>query len=493
MDKDKITKDDQIGSFILDLNEVQASGQVSKWYPLYYKNKAAGELLLEAVYQPGASQTGFVQGSQYAGQYGSQYAGAGAIGGAGLIAGGNQYYEQERVLSAQPQIIEKEEIITTTTQPVVQQQEIIATDLSRRSTHHEGSHVWTEQRQIVEPHTFVKEVEVVETRPCMKEIEVMEPVKVLKDVEYTQAVPVRKQIEVVEPQVVMKEVEVIEPRLVTKTIQVVENVPVKRQVEVVEMRNSIQEVETLEPQTLHKQVEVTEYVPTKQQVEVTQPVTLKKAVEYVEPIIKTQTITKEMQPAIIIDEKITTEVGPATVVGMSSTYGYQMYSEISLEERQRLFGLKRWGGYETIFGGLTEEEKLWEMQRLSRLNEQQWLLERERLMALNEQDRLRHQRSFFQRIKDHFSSGQPYYQHSSRWQPYGNWFTGLNDSQRFYTQERFNRLSDKEWQLEQQRLAGMNDQSRLQEFQNYYNNYKKTGSFGQSYGYTSQYNPSPNF
>jgi len=488
MDKDKITHDDHIGSFMLDLNEVQASGQVSKWYPLYYKNKAAGEILLEAVYQPGQGE--LLQSQQYGSQ---QLAGAGAIGGAGLISGQNQYYEQEKLRTAQPEVIQTEEIIkttTTTTQPVVQQQEILATDVSRQShisagSHVSGAHVWTEQRQVVEPHTFIKEVEVVETRPALKEIEVMEPVKVLKDVQYTQAVPVRHQIEVTEPQVVTKEVEVIEPRLVTKTIQVVENVPVKRQVEVVEMRNAVQEVETLEPQTFHKQVEVTEYVPHKQQVEITQPVTLKKAVEFVEPVITTQTITKEMQPAVIIDEKITTEVGPASVIGMSSTYGYTWYSDISLSERQRLAGLQRWVGYETIFSGLTDEERLWEQQRLSRLNEQEWLLERQRLMAMNEKDRLHHQRSFFQRIKDHLTGGTPYYQHSHRWKGLDNWFTGLNNNERYYTYDRFNRYNDQQWELERQRLAKLNEQDRLLEFRKYYNDYQKAGGWNQGLGYTS--------
>lgn len=371
MDKDKITHDDVIGSFILDLNEVQSTGQVNKWYPLSYKNKAAGEILLEAVFQPDGAFT------SYEGQ--------------------NQYYRQEeQMLTAQPGLIQEEVITTTTTaQPAVIQEEVTqaSVDVSR---HTEGSRVWTEQRQIVEPHTFMKEVEVVETRPALKEIEVMEPVKVVKDVQYTQAVPVKKQIEVVEPQVVTKEVEVIEPRLVTKTIQVVENVPVIRQVEVVELKNSIQEVETLEPQTFTKQVEVTEYVPVKQQVEVTQPVTVKKAVEFVEPVITTQTITKEMKPAVIVDEKVTTEVGPASVVGMSKEYGYmQTYGEISLAERQRLSGLQRWAGYETIFGGLTEQERMWEMMRLSRLSEEEWLKERERLMAFKEQERLAEQRKLF--------------------------------------------------------------------------------------------------
>ena len=342
MDKDKLSHDDMIGSFVLDLNEVQSVGQVHRWYPLTYKNKNAGEILLEAIYRPDSLHS-------------------------------NQYYEQEPMHSAVPQQTKLEE-------------EVINPEIAQ------PSHVWTEQRQIVEPHTFMKEVEVVETRPALKEIEVMEPVKVVKDVQVTEAVPVKKQIEVAEPQVVTKEVEVIEPKLVTKTIQVVENVPVKKQVEVVELKNTTQEVETVEPQTATKQVEVTEYVPVKQQVEVTQPVTVNKAVECVEPVITTQTITKEVQQPVIIDEKVTTEVGPVGVVGMSKEYGF---GDISPAERQRLNGLKRWIGYETIFGGLNEKERLWEMMRLSRLSEEEWIKERERLMAFKEQERLAEQRRLF--------------------------------------------------------------------------------------------------
>jgi len=357
MDKDKITHDDNIGSFMLNLNEVQSSGQVSKWYPLTYKNKPAGEILMEVVFQNGAGMTGMNAGF---GQEQAQF---------GAISGHQHHHHHEHVVNASADV----------------------------STH---SNVWTEQRQVVENHTFVKEVEVVETRAAMKNIEVMEPVKVVKDVQYTQAVPVKKQIEVVEPQVVMKEVEVIEPKLVTKTIQVVENVPVKRQVEVIEMRNTVQEVETFEPQTFTKQVEVTEYVPVKKMVEVTQPVTLKKAVEFVEPVITTQYITKELQQPVIINQEITTTVGPASVVGMSREYGYvEKFGEMTISEQQRLSGLKRWVGYETIFGGLNEQERFYEQQRLSRLSEEQWLQERARLMAFNEQQRLMEQRRFFSQFQ----------------------------------------------------------------------------------------------
>jgi hypothetical protein len=385
MDKDKISHDDNIGSFMLDLQEVQSSGHVSKWYPLYYKNKAAGEILLETVFQPDASMGQMGQmGQNQLYQQSQQY---------GAVSGQNQYYQEQQLGNAQPGFIQQETVTNTTTatvQPTVVQQEIASADLSRHSN------VWTEQRQVVEPHTFMKEVEVVETRPVRKEIEVMEPVKVLKDVQYTEAVPVKKQIEVSEPQVVVKEVEVIEPRLVTKTIQVVENVPVTKQVEVVELRNRIQEVETLEPQTFTKQVEVTEFVPTRQQVEVTQPVTLKKAVEFVEPVITTQTITKELQQPVIIDEKVTQEVGPASVIGMSREYGFfEQFGQLSLSQQQSLAGHHRWHGLEKLFGGLNEKERLFEQYRLSRLNEQDWLREKERLMGFNDQDRLLHQRKFF--------------------------------------------------------------------------------------------------
>lgn len=52
MDKDRITHDDSIGSFVLDLTEVQASGHLNKWYPLYYKNRHAGDILMDCIYEP---------------------------------------------------------------------------------------------------------------------------------------------------------------------------------------------------------------------------------------------------------------------------------------------------------------------------------------------------------------------------------------------------------------------------------------------------------
>jgi len=289
LDKDTFTRDDSIGNFMIDLNEVQAQGQVSRWYALTYKNKPAGEILMESVFQPDM---------------------------------------------AQAMIIEQE---TIATQPTIMQEEIV----NQIPTHHEGK-IFVEQRQVVEPHTFTKAVDVVETRPVVKEIEVMEPVKVIKDVQFTEAVPVKKEIEVVEPQVVKKEVEVIEPRLVTKEIQVVENVPVMKEVEIVEPRTIIKEVETWEPQTFTKQVEVTEQVPVKKQVETTEAVTVTKAVDFVEPVITTKTVTKELQQPVVVDQKITTHVGPATLIGVETEVREHAFvdrqSEIRMTEEERLLG-----------------------------------------------------------------------------------------------------------------------------------------------------------
>jgi len=330
MDKDKITKDDHIGSFMIDLPELEAQGQSSKWYPLFYKNKPAGEILLEASFQ---GQPGF-QGQQ-----------AGLIGQQGNFAQ-NEFTQRDEAIIQEPAFIQEE--VHVNQKPIVE----------------EGVRTFVEQRQHVEPHTFMKEVDVVETRPVQQTIEVMEPQKVLKEVQYTQAVPVKKQIETIEPQVVRKEVEVMEPRLVTKTIQVVENVPVKKQVEVIESVPRIQEVETFEPQTFTKQVEVTEQVPVMKNVTVTEPVHLKKAVEFVEPIITTETITKEIRPEVIVNEEITTSVGPATYVGEVRELSTK-FSQISLSEQERTRYL---GMTEQDRLGLSEEER-WRWHEARRLPE----------------------------------------------------------------------------------------------------------------------------
>jgi len=138
----------------------------------------------------------------------------------------------------------------------------------------------------------------------------------------------------------------MEPRLVTKTIQVIENVPVTKEVEVIESIPRIQEVETFEPQTFTKQIEVTEQVPVTRQVTVTEPVHLKKAVEFVEPIITTQTITKEIRPEVIVNQEVTTSVGPATYVGEIRELS-QKFSQITLTEQER-----------SRYLAMTEQERL---------------------------------------------------------------------------------------------------------------------------------------
>jgi hypothetical protein len=289
MDKDKITKDDTIGSFTIDLQEVQNRGSVSKWYPLFYKNKPAGEILLEACYQTeglGSESYGLgTSANQYAA--GSEY-GAGTANLGGAVAS---------------------ESFSSTTGGVLEEKVIE----QHSSAYMPGSKFYTEQSQVVQPTSFMKEVDVIETVPVNKQIETTVPQKVLKSVQVTEAVPVMKEIEVCEPIVVKKTIETVEPRLVTKTIQVVEDVPVRKEVDVVEMVSHMEKVETIEPQIVTRQVEVTEQVPVFQNVVATEPVTVKKLVEFEQPIVTTKTITKELQQPIVVDEKITTEIGAASL------------------------------------------------------------------------------------------------------------------------------------------------------------------------------------
>jgi hypothetical protein len=303
LDKDLITRNDHIGTCLIDLREVKSMGHVSKWYPLYHKKKPAGEILLEAVFQPDASSSLIGQGSTF---------------------------QNETIGMTQHNLVQGG--LSTTTSVV-----------NEVSGLHTGAHMYAEQRSVVEPHTFLKDVDVVETRSVLKEIEVMEPHKVMKDVLVTEAVPVTKQIEVTEPHVVMKEIDVIEPRVVTKQIKVIENVSVRREVEVIEPRTVMMEVETMEPHTFTRQVEVTENVPVMRTVEVTEPFTIRKSVEFVEPITTTQTITKEIQQPVIVNERTTTTVGPATLV-----------REEALLRQERFVGEQRFVGQE----GLLEQERL---------------------------------------------------------------------------------------------------------------------------------------
>jgi len=273
MDQGTLLPDSTIGSCVIDLQELQTTMEpTSKWYSLYYKQKPAGVILMESRFRDELSSLGGFDG-------------------------------------------------TSVSSTHMQEQALV-------------SNVFQEQQQIVEPHTFKKEIDVVETRPILKEVQVMEPIKVMKEVECTEAVPVMKQIETVEPHMVRKEIEVMEPRLVTKTIQVVEEVPVKREVEVMELKTNVQEVESVEPRTFKKLVEVTEYVPVKKMLEETQPVTVKKTVEYVEPVITTQTVTKATFEPVVVDQKITTSIGPATVVGMSKKHKKET-SKMIIEEKTR--------------------------------------------------------------------------------------------------------------------------------------------------------------
>lgn len=42
--------DDNIGTFDVDLREIESMGTVKKWYPIFYKGKPAGEILMEALF-----------------------------------------------------------------------------------------------------------------------------------------------------------------------------------------------------------------------------------------------------------------------------------------------------------------------------------------------------------------------------------------------------------------------------------------------------------
>jgi len=336
MDKDRITKDDTIGSFTIDLPELQnTGGQSSKWYPLQYKNKPAGEILLETALmgEPGFGGSGFEQAG-----FSNQSAGIGVLGGSNMM-------QREEVILEQPAVIQEEVIVNRS-----------AEILEPRQT-------YVEQRQTVEPHTFLKEIDVIETRPVLQEIEVFEPRKVMKEVQFTEIVPVRKIIDNVDVQVVQKEIEVMEPRLVRKQIQVIENVPVTKQVEVIESVSSYRDVEVYEPQTFTKQVQVTEQVPVMKTITVTEPVHLKRAVEFVEDIITTQTITKEIKPEVVVNQQITKSVGPATYIG-EITELRQKFGHITLNEQERIRYL---GISEQQQVYLNEEEK-WRWHEARRLS-----------------------------------------------------------------------------------------------------------------------------
>jgi len=305
LDKDRSSNDGLIGSFLIDLKEVESKGELSKWYSLSYKNEPAGEILMEATFKPKsslASEKETVQTEKISVTEGA------------VIEKGETVTITTKSTTVQPALIKKEEIVTTTstTQPLIAKEEVTLNQVSGLQTENK---VFTEQRQVIEPHTFIKEVESVEITPVWKEVEVMEPRKVIKNVEVTEPVVVTKQVEVIEPQVVKKMVEVMEPRVVIKEIKVIENVPVMKEVEVIEPVTVIKEIKTTELQTVKKMVEVIENFPVKKMVEVTEPVTITKEVEYVEPVITTTTIVKEVQQPVVVEEKVTTSVGPVSVIG----------------------------------------------------------------------------------------------------------------------------------------------------------------------------------
>jgi hypothetical protein len=327
MDKDKITKDDTIGTFTIDLQEVQNRGSLSKWYPLFYKNKPAGEILMEACFQC----EGLGGQSYGTGLTGAEY-GAGS---AGYCEGGQYGTATSETMSsttgiAQEKIIEE-----------------------HSSAYISDSKFFTEQSQVVTPQTFMKEVDVFETVSVNKQIETTVPQKVLKSVQVTEAVPVTKEIEVCEPIVVKKLIETIEPRLVTKTIQVVEDVPVTKEVDVVEMVSHMERVETIEPQIVTRQVEVTEQVPVMQNVTATEPVCVKKLIEFEQPLTTTKTITKEIQQPIIVDEKIRTEIGAATLSHRTENFSTSTYVGQPYATGKETFINQQAGGYASGSTGLS--------------------------------------------------------------------------------------------------------------------------------------------
>ena len=385
MDKDRITSDDQIGSFVVDLQEIKNMGQVNKWYPIFYKNKPAGQILMESSYsdpRQGSYLSSGQSGSMYGSQYGPQSvfvgaAGAGAAGygysqpsygqpGSYAQPGGysQSTYGQQGYTSqssyGQSSYVQREGMAySQQNQYLSGRQEGV---LGAKAGGLDPNRFVVEQKQTVQPHTFVKEIDVTETQPVLRQVQVYEPRTVIKDVQYTELVPVIKKVETVTPQKVLKDIQVMEPRLVTKTIEVIENVPVKKMVEVIESVPIQREIETYEQQTYTKEIEVTEQVPVKRQITVTEPVHLKKAVEFLEPIITTQTITKEIRPEVTLNQEITKSVGPATLKGIEQTERVltERIGQINISEQERL----RSQGYVSK-EYWTEEER--------RLNQQKYL------------------------------------------------------------------------------------------------------------------------
>jgi len=52
MDKDLISADDLIGVAQIDLDDVEARNVTARWYPLYFEQRQAGEILFEIIWTP---------------------------------------------------------------------------------------------------------------------------------------------------------------------------------------------------------------------------------------------------------------------------------------------------------------------------------------------------------------------------------------------------------------------------------------------------------
>jgi len=122
-DKD-ILLDDKIGTFEVDLREIESQGMTKKWYPIFHKDKPAGEILMEAVFtgslaqgqssnlgQQGLNQTNLTSGQQGLSAQsnligGAPYAGSalagGAIVGSTLPTGTAPVYANQGTMNSAP-------------------------------------------------------------------------------------------------------------------------------------------------------------------------------------------------------------------------------------------------------------------------------------------------------------------------------------------------------------------------------------------------------
>jgi hypothetical protein len=258
MDKDRFTQDDQIGSVSVDLSALQTKGQSSKWYPLYYNNEPAGELLLEASFIPSDSK--------------SQFAGFEENIVSNLEADAKIYQEQRQVV--EPHTFTKE-IDVVETVPVIQNVEVM------------------------EPVKIIKDVEYTEVVPVKKQIETVEPQVV------------KKEVEVIEPRVVTKTIQVVENVPVMKEVEVIESKPVIKEVETFEPQTFTKQVEVTDYVPVTKQVEVTEPIHVKKSVEFVEPVITTQTItkEIKEPVIVSEDVKTTVGPATMVgaEEKIMTE------------------------------------------------------------------------------------------------------------------------------------------------------------------------------------------